>query len=101
MSTDLEIKIDEKIKQEIHEPKKFKVIMINDDHTPMEWVINILTTIFKHSNETAEKITLQIHNEGSEVVGVYAYEIAEQKTVEVTTASRERGFPLQLKLEKE
>lgn len=101
MSTDTEIKIDEKIKQEIHEPKKFKVIMINDDHTPMEWVIDILTTIFKHSNETAEKITLQIHNEGSEVVGVYVYEIAEQKTIEATTASRERGFPLQLRLEKE
>ena len=96
-----DIKIDEKISQKIEEPSKYKVVMLNDDSTPMEWVIEILKLIFKHSQETAEKITLTIHNEGSGIVGVYSYEIAEQKTTEAVTASRERGFPLVIKMEKE
>ena len=96
-----DIKIDEKIEKKIEEPKKYKVIMLNDDQTPMEWVIGLLTEIFKHSQETAEKITLTIHNEGSGIVGVYTYEIAEQKTAEAITASREHGFPLAIKMEKE
>jgi ATP-dependent Clp protease adaptor protein ClpS len=96
-----DIKIDEKIEKDIKEPKKYKVIMLNDDKTPMDWVIEILKIIFKHSQETAEKITLTIHNEGSGLVGVYTYEIAEQKTAEAITASRENGFPLVIKMEKE
>lgn len=96
-----DVKIDEKIEKKLHEPSKYKIIMLNDDSTPMDWVINILTTIFKHSQETAEKITLTIHNEGSGIVGVYTYEIAEQKTSEAITASREHGFPLAIKMEKE
>jgi ATP-dependent Clp protease adaptor protein ClpS len=101
MSTLTDVKIDEKIKQVIKEPGKFKVILLNDDTTPMEWVIDILCTIFKHSKETAEKITLTIHNEGSGVAGVYTYEIAEQKAIEAVNASRDRGFPLQLRLDAE
>ena len=96
-----DIKIDEKIKVITEEPKKYKIVMLNDDKTPIEWVIGLLTTIFKHSQETAEKITLTIHNEGSGVVGVYTYEIAEQKTAEAITASRENGFPLVIKMETE
>jgi ATP-dependent Clp protease adaptor protein ClpS len=101
MSTLTDVKIDEKIKQVIKEPGKFKVILLNDDTTPMEWVIDILCTIFKHSKETAEKITLTVHNEGSGVAGVYTYEIAEQKAIEAVNASRDRGFPLQLRLDAE
>ena len=101
MSTLTDVKIDEKIKQVIKEPGKFKVILLNDDTTPMDWVIDILCTIFKHSKETAEKITLTIHNEGSGVAGVYTYEIAEQKAIEAVNASRDRGFPLQLRLDAE
>lgn len=95
------IKIDEKIKKEVKEPPKYKVIFLNDDQTPIEWVIEVLKTIFKHTQETAEKITLTIHNEGSGVAGVYTYEIAEQKTIEATTASRNQGFPLQIRVDKE
>ena len=105
MSTDVvindEIKLDEKIKKEVSEPPKYKVIFLNDDATPIDWVIRVLTDIFKHSNETAEKITLTIHNEGSGVAGIYTYEIAEQKVIEATTASRNHGFPLQIKMERE
>ena len=96
-----DIKIDEKIEQITREPSKYKIVMLNDDQTPMEWVVEILKIIFKHSQETAEKITLTIHNEGSGIVGVYTYEIAEQKTAEAITASREHGFPLVIKMEKE
>jgi ATP-dependent Clp protease adaptor protein ClpS len=96
-----DIKIDEKIKQDVSEPKDYKVIFLNDDKTPMEWVIDVLTTIFKHSQEGAEKITLQIHTEGSAVVGIYCYEIAEHKSIEATQASRNHGFPLQIRLEQE
>ena len=103
MSTDTleEIKIDERIKELDNEPPMFKVIMINDNQTPMEWVQSILVDIFKHSEETARKITLTIHSEGSAVVGIYTYEIPEQKSVEATTLSRDQGFPLQLRLDKE
>jgi len=96
-----QIAIDEKIKQDISEPGKYKVLFLNDDQTPMEWVIDVLKTVFKHSSETAEYLTLTVHNEGSAVVGVYTYEVAEQKLVETTSMSRANGFPLKIKMEKE
>jgi ATP-dependent Clp protease adaptor protein ClpS len=103
MSTDTieEIKIDEKIKQEITVPKKFKVIVLNDDATPMDWVIQLLVFIFKHSQETAKQLTLTIHNEGSGIAGIYSYEVAEQKSIEAVNISREHGFPLTFRLEQE
>ena len=103
MSTETieDVKINEKIKKDFKEPGRYKIIMLNDDSTPMEWVIEILTTIFKYSDQTAMELTLQIHNEGSAVVGIYAYEIAEQKAIETINASRERGFPLNAKIEKD
>ena len=103
MSTDVidEIKIDEKIKLKTTEPFKYKVVLLNDDSTPMDWVIDVLITIFKHTETTAKELTLTIHNDGAGVAGIYTYEIAEQKTIEATTASRERGFPLQIKVDKE
>lgn len=101
MSTDTDINIDEKIKQTVKEPSKYNVIMINDDATPMEWVIEILTKIFKHSETTAKNLTLTIHNEGAGIAGTYTYEIAEQKTTEAINASRDRGFPLKVKMDAE
>ena len=99
--SETEITIDEKIEQVIIEPAKYKVIMLDDNQTPMEFVIEILKSIFKHSDKTAQDIMLSIHNTGSAVVGIYTYEIAEQRAVEATTLSRDNGFPLQLKVEKE
>jgi len=96
-----DIKLDEKIEKQTQKPSKYKIVMLNDDTTPMEWVIDILKIIYNHSQSTAESLTLEIHNEGSAVVGVYNYEIAEQKTVETINVSRDNGFPLQVKLEKE
>jgi ATP-dependent Clp protease adaptor protein ClpS len=96
-----EIQIDEKIKQKVQEPKRFKVILLNDDTTPMDFVMGILETIFKHTQETSKEITVEIHNTGSGVAGVYSFEIAEVKAVESTQLARSNGFPLQIKMEEE
>lgn len=100
-TVDTEIKIDEKIKIDITEPKRYKVLFLNDDKTPIEFVIELLMSVFKHSRESAEQITLTVHHEGSAVVGVYTYEIAEQKGVEATHLARQAGFPLQIKVDAE
>lgn len=101
MSTATDILLDEKIKITTREPSKYKIIFINDDKTPMEFVVNLLVEYFKHSDEIARTITLKIHQEGSGVVGVYNYEIAEQKALEATGISRDNGFPLRIKVEED
>lgn len=101
MATETDIKIDEKIKQVTLIPGKYKVILLNDESTPMDWVTSLLVTIFKHSETTAQQLMLSVHNEGSAVCGIYNYEIAEQKSVEAVTLSRDNGFPLQFRLEQE
>lgn len=101
MTVDVDIKIDEKIKREITQPSKYKVIFLNDDQTPVEWVIGLLTEIYKHSQTAAEQITMTIHTEGSGVVGIYSFEIAEQKVAETISVSRNHGFPLQVKMEED
>jgi ATP-dependent Clp protease adaptor protein ClpS len=100
-NTTQDVIIDEKIKKEIKEPSLYNVIMLNDDGTPMEWVIGVLQEIFKHSQSGAENLCMQIHNEGSAIVGTYKYEIAETKSLEATNASRSHGFPLQVRVEEE
>ena len=99
MSTDVDVVIDEKIKREVKEPSNYNVIMLNDDATPIDWVMGILKEIFRHSDADAEALTMKIHNDNSAVVGTYLYEIAEQKGIEATNASRNQGFPLVLKVE--
>ena len=68
---DTDVLIDEKVKVVTTEPEKYRVILLNDDVTPMDFVINILVSIFKHSTDTAKDLTLKIHKEGSAIVGVY------------------------------
>ncbi len=99
--TDVDVKIDEKIKISISEPKRYKVLFLNDDKTPIDFVIELMMRVFKHTREIAEQLTLAVHNEGSAVVGVYNYEIAEQKGVEATNQARQAGFPLQIKIDQE
>lgn len=99
MSTD--VKIDEKVTVSLQPPRLWKVVFLNDDKTPMEFVISLLMSIFKHSQESAEQITLEIHNSGSAVVGIYSHEIAEQKGVEATAISRKNGYPLQINIEQD
>jgi ATP-dependent Clp protease adaptor protein ClpS len=98
-STD--VAIDEKIKIKATEPKRWKVILLNDDSTPMEFVISLLVEIFRHTPNTANDIMLQVHETGSGVAGVYSFEIAEAKAVEATNLARTNNHPLQIKLEEE
>ena len=97
MSTD--VKIDEKITVSLQPPKLWKVVLLNDDKTPMEFVIEVLTEIFKHAQGRAKDITLEIHNTGSAVAGIYTHEIAEQKGIDSTQAARQNGFPLVVTIE--
>lgn len=80
-------------------PKKYKVLLLNDDTTPMEFVISLLCEVFGHTPAVAESITLEVHNNGRGIAGIYFYEIAEQKVHEATTVSRAHGFPLSLDME--
>ena len=98
-STD--IQLDEKVKVRVSEPRRWKVIFLNDDHTPMDFVTSVLVEIFKHSVDSAKRVMLQVHETGSGIAGVYSFEIAEAKAVEATNAARGAGYPLQIKLEEE
>ena len=101
MSTNSDVVLDEKIKVRIKEPKLCKVIFLNDDTTPMDFVISLLVNVFKHTEDNAMKLTMEIHTEGSGIAGVYTHEIAEQKAIESVGLSRQNGFQLQVKIEED
>jgi ATP-dependent Clp protease adaptor protein ClpS len=85
--------------RQLKEPPKYKVIVLNDNHTPVEFVVVMLVNVFNHDQASALELTLKIHNEGSAVAGVYSHEIAEQKILDGTNMARANGFPLVLKAE--
>jgi ATP-dependent Clp protease adaptor protein ClpS len=85
----------------LQEPPLFRVIYLNDDVTSMEFVIESLIEYFNYNPDTAGVITHDIHEKGSAVVAVLPYEIAEQKGIEVTLDARNKGYPLQIKVEPE
>lgn len=97
--TDSQVKI--KQNTSIAEPPLFKVIYVNDDLTTMEFVVTSLIDHFNYTTDTAVNITTSVHEQGSAVVAVLPYEIAEQKGIEVTLEARSQGFPLQVKIEAE
>jgi len=99
MTTD--VQIEEKVTVALQPPKLWKVVFFNDDQTPMEFVIELLVNVFKHNETIARDLTLEIHNTGSAVAGVYPYEIAEHKGLEATHLSRANGFPLRITVEEE
>lgn len=99
MSTDTAI--EEKVVVDLQPPSLWKVVLLNDDATPMELVIELLTGIFKHTESAAKDITLEIHETGSGVAGVYSFEIAEQKGMEATAVARQNGSPLRILVDPE
>lgn len=101
MTTEIISEKKRQVSKDIKEPKKYKVIICNDDVTPVDFVIAMLITVFKHSHPIAENLTLAVHNNGSAVAGVYNHEIAEHKVLESTNMARLHGFPLLIKLEAE
>jgi ATP-dependent Clp protease adaptor protein ClpS len=100
-STHIDTKIKIKPNLAIQEPPMFKVIYLNDELTSMDFVVRSLVDHFNYTSDTAQNITVGIHEQGSAVVAVLPYEIAEQKGIEVTLDARQEGFPLQVKIESE
>ncbi len=86
---------------EIQEPKKYKVILLNDNYSTVEFVIQILMQIFKKNLDEATSITMNIHDNGKGVCGVYTYEIAETKVAQVKNNARKAQFPLKAIMEEE
>jgi ATP-dependent Clp protease adaptor protein ClpS len=99
--TSTEVVTKSKIKLELTEPPLYKVIYINDSQTSMQFVVESLVGYFSYTELNAEKITEDIHVDGSAIVAVLPYEIAEQKGIEVTVDARSQCYPLQIKLEEE
>ena len=82
-------------------PSLYKVLMLNDDYTPMEFVVMVLQRFFGHDMETAQQIMLHVHQRGVGVCGIFTYEVAESKLNQVVHFARQNEHPLQLQLEKE
>lgn len=82
-------------------PKMYKVMLLNDDYTSMEFVVNTLSTIFHKNEEEAYAIMLRIHNNGSGLCGVYTHEIAETKVAQVANSAKKSKFPLRAVMEEE
>ena len=76
------------------EPKLYKVLLINDDYSTMEFVVQVLETVFQKSPAEAFRIMMQVHTQGAGIAGVYPWEVAETKVDTVTKMARTAGFPL-------
>lgn len=82
-------------------PSMYKVLMLNDDYTPMEFVVHVLERFFGKNREEATHIMMQVHQRGVGVCGVYTYEVAETKVTQVMDLARQNQHPLQCTIEKE
>jgi len=88
-------------RRKVSRPERFKVLLYNDDYTPMEFVVRILESIFDKGPSAATQIMLQVHNTGMGVAGVYVLEVAETKLAAVHRTAERQGFPLRAGIEKE
>ena len=92
--------IESKKKVKPNLPKMFKVLLLNDDFTPMEFVVDVIKKVFLKSDDEATRLMLKIHTEGMAVCGIYPYEIAETKMNQVLKLAKEQQHPLQSIIEK-
>lgn len=83
----------------VKEPGRYKVVMYNDDFTPMDFVVDILISIFHKSNEEATKLMLQVHQGTKAVIGTYTYDMATTKSNLAMQRAREEGYPFRVKVE--
>ncbi len=99
MASKIEYDLD--VNLEIDEPKKYKVLLLNDDFSTMEFVIDILMKIFRKSQNESADIMLNVHNNGKAVCGLFSHEIANTKVAQVTHNAKKAGFPLKAIMEEE
>ncbi len=90
-----------KTRAKTKKPSMYKVLMLNDDYTPMEFVVHVLERFFNKSGEEATQIMLHVHRRGVGVCGVFTYEVAETKVNQVIDLARQHQHPLQCTLEKD
>ena len=88
-------------KTKTKKPSLYKVLLLNDDYTPMEFVVHVLEKYFAKGRDEATRIMLHVHHKGVGICGVYPYEVAETKVTQVMDFSRQNGHPLQCTMEKE
>lgn len=89
-----------KTRAQTKKPAQYRVILMNDDYTPMEFVVSVLMGIFKKTQEDATTIMLAVHQNGIGVCGIYTFEVAETKVAQVMDAAKRAQHPLQCTLEK-
>ena len=90
-----------KTKPKTEKPSLYRVLILNDDYTPMEFVVFVIESFFNKSREDATRIMLHVHQNGVGVCGVYTYEVAETKVAQVIDAARRHQHPLQCTMEKD
>jgi len=93
------VAVEKKPKRKLERPKLYKVLLHNDDYTPMEFVVSVLKTVFHKSDSDALSIMLHAHTSGYAVAGVYTFEIAEEKVAKVVALAEQAQFPLLCTLE--
>ena len=86
---------------DLTEPPLYRVLLINDDYTTMDFVVEVLRSVFNKSTEEATRIMLNVHHAGAGLCGVFSFEVAETKVDTVHALAREHGFPLKSTMEKE
>lgn len=91
----------EQVRPVLERPPMFKVLLLNDDFTPMDFVVQVLERIFQKDADEATRIMLAVHQNGVGLCGVYPFEVAETKAIQVVEIARENAHPLQTAIEKE
>lgn len=98
--SDIQEKTKSKTEEELKEPPLYKVLLLNDDYTTMEFVVDVLMYVFQKSVEDATKTMLDVHRKGIGLCGIYTFDVAETKVDMVLTLAKGRGFPLKCTMEK-
>lgn len=91
--------VQERTREEIKEPALFKVVLLNDDYTPMQFVTDVLESLFQKSPAEAYRVMMQVHLNGRGIAGVYPWEVAETKVDALVSRARDAGYPLQATIE--
>ena len=98
---DIEVGVAIKERPKTKRPSMYKVLMLNDDYTPMEFVVYVLQSFFEMPNDMAMQVMLHVHQRGVGICGVYTYEVAETKVAQVMNLAKENQHPLQCTIEKD